>query len=176
MTEVEHAQIVRDEAEGRLSLGIDRTVARKFFTETPLRSIQRTTGEAPYFEKLLAYVCFIGGPIALLVAGVLSVIYFGWWSIALVPVTVFAWVGFYGDSARAGSGLTGITSVLAVVLALHVFNPFSWRGTLFYVVVALSLWMSRCLYVASTIFLRALIVRSHRAFAMLSDTIVLKRL
>ncbi len=175
MTEAEHAEIARDEAEGRLSIGIDRALARKFFTDTPLRSIQQATGEAPYVEKLLAYVLFVGGPVALVVALVLSVIYFGWWSIAIVPLAVSAWIGYYGASSRGDSGLGGITAVMLAVLALHIFNPFSWHGTLFYVFLVLALWLSRCLYVASTLFLRAFVVRSYRAFAMLSDTLVVKR-
>ena len=175
MTEAEHAEIVKAEAEGRLRIGVDRTAARRFYTDTPLRSIYQATGEGPYLEKLVTYICFIGGPVALLIAVVLSVIYFSWWSVALAPIAVFVWVSYYGASARGSSGLVGITIVLLAVFALHIFNPFSFPGTLFYVFLALALWLGRCLYVTSTMFVRAFIVRNHRALAVLSTAVVLRK-
>ncbi len=63
MTELEHAEIVRDEDAGHLLIGIDRPVARKFYTDMSISSIEAETGEAPYLEKLLVFTCFIGGPI-----------------------------------------------------------------------------------------------------------------
>jgi len=175
MTESEHAEIVRDEDAGRLRIGIDRPVARKFYTDMSISSIEAETGEAPYFEKLLVFTCFIGGPIALLATIVFSVIYFHWWSVAIVPILVFLWVAYYAASPVGGSGAGFITLVLAVAVALHIFNPFGWSSTLFFVCAALAFWFGRVLYTVSTFFLRAFVIRNHRAFNLLADTIAIKR-
>ena len=53
--------------------GVDRSFARKFFTDLPLRTIQQHTGEAPVVEKTSAMVAFLGSPAALLCFAILSI-------------------------------------------------------------------------------------------------------
>lgn len=175
MTESEHAEIVRDEDAGRLLIGIDRPVARKFYTDMSISAIEAETGEAPYLEKLIVLACFIGGPITLLAAMVFSVIYFHWWSVAIVPVLVFLWIVYYAASPVGGSGSAFITLVLAVAVAVHIFKPLGSSSTLFFVCAALAFWFARVLYTASTFFLRAFVIRNYKAFNLLANTIAIKR-
>jgi hypothetical protein len=176
MTETEHANLVRAEAAGTLLIGVDRPIARKFYTDVGVRDIQAKTGEAPYFEKLIVFACFLGSPTALLAAIGLSVVNFHWWSIAIIPGLLFLWVCYYVASPRGDSGAGFITSVLGVSIAAYIFNPFGWSWTPFLLCAVLAFWCGRFLYVASTFFLRAFVIRNHQAFNLFEDTIAIKRL
>jgi hypothetical protein len=175
VTQEEHAQLIREQADGRLLFGIDRAFARRFFTDVPLRTIERATGEATYLEKLVVFGAFIAAPICLLIAGVFGVLYFRWWSILIVPVTIAVWLLFSGTSSMGGSRLFGISLVTLAGVALHVFGSFDSRFTLFLLFVAAAFWLNRFMYLAATMFLRALIIRSHQAFSFLHDHITIKR-
>jgi len=59
---------------------------------------------------------------------------------------------------------------------LTFFGPFEQHLTLFLVFAALAFWLNRFMYVAASVFLRALIIRSHWAFTFLHEHITIKRL
>ena len=175
MTQQEHAQLIQEEADGHVLFGIDRAFARKFFTDVPLRTIERDIGEATYFEKLVVFGAFIGAPICLLVSVVFAVLYFRWWSILMVPASIAFWFLFSGTSSMGRSRLFGTSLLLLAALALHIFTSFEPRLTLFLLFAALAFWLNRLMYLAATLFLRALVIRSHRAFSFLHEHITIKR-
>lgn len=174
MTQSEHADIITQESQGKLRLGIDRPYARKFYTDVPLRLVEQETGEAPYFEKVVSYACFLGSPIALLLSSIVAIFTFGWWSVAVVPLSFVTWLLYAGRSAAGTSRLFGITLVLAAVLLFHVVQPDARRFTSFFLLFTLSLWLHRLLYVAATVFLRSFIIRNHRAFTFVYDHVVIR--
>ena len=124
MTQEEHAQLIREEADGRVLFGVDRAFARRFFTDVPLRTIERDTGEATYLEKLVVFGAFIAAPICLLISAIFSVLYFRWWSVFIIPVTVTIWLLFSGTSSMGRSRLVGVSLLALAALALHVFGSF----------------------------------------------------
>jgi hypothetical protein len=169
MTQTEHADIVRRESEGQIRLGVDRPYARKFYTDIPIRVVEKETGEAPYLEKMVTFGCFLGSPIALLISSYFAVLAFGWWSAAVIPLSFFAWLLYAGRSAAGTSRLRGITVVVVAILLLHLLQPASHRFTPFLFFFALALWLHRLLYVGATVFLRSFIIRNHRAFIFVQD-------
>jgi hypothetical protein len=174
MTQSEHAEIVTKESEGKLRLGIDRSYARKFYTDVPIRLVQRETGEAPYFEKLVAFTCFLGSPITLLLSSIVAISNFGWWSAAVIPVSFIAWLLYAGRSAAGRSRLLGLTVVLLGMLLFHLLQPEGRRFTSFFLLFTLSLWLHRLLYIAATVFLRSFIIRNHRAFSLVYDHVAIR--
>ncbi len=54
MNDAEHKELVKLAEEGKILIGVDRTVARQLFTDVSLSTIQQMTGEVPYLEKTLA--------------------------------------------------------------------------------------------------------------------------
>lgn len=175
MTEAEHAEIIREEEEGKLLIGIDPSLARKFYTDMSIKFIESKTGEPPYLETILVYILMLGSPIALLGACALAVIHFQWWSIAIIPALMLLWIGYHVISSRGTARSGFITLVTIAVIAVHIIDPLGLGWTLFLVFAALSLWFSRTLYTASTFFLRGFVIRNYRAFDFLEDAIVIKR-
>lgn len=106
MTETEYQQIVKDANEGKVLVGVDRTVARKLFTGIPIATIRDMTGETLYLEKILIHLVFLGGPLALLASFVLAVMAFHWWTLVVIPICTVSWVIYYSMSCRGGAGAT----------------------------------------------------------------------
>jgi hypothetical protein len=67
-----HKNLVELEEQGKILIGIDRSMARKFYTDIPLKKIEEETGEAPYFEKIIVWIAFLFGPISLLASIILG--------------------------------------------------------------------------------------------------------
>jgi hypothetical protein len=53
---MKHREIVQLEEQGRLIIGVDRVMARKFYIDIPISRIEKETGEAPYLEKTIGCV------------------------------------------------------------------------------------------------------------------------
>ena len=52
---MEHKELIELEQQGKILIGVDRAMARKFYTDTPVSTITEETGEAPYFEKIIIW-------------------------------------------------------------------------------------------------------------------------
>jgi len=172
---MEFDEVVRREAAGQVLVGVDRTFARRFYTGVPLRQIEERTGEGPYFEKMVIYLAFFGGPLALLASLFLSIWILGWWSALLIPVAVVVWIGFHANSAR-GAARIHFTSLILIscVLAL-VFsggpNRERWGLALTYTT---ALWLSRLLYASATSFLRAFALRNRLAWEWIQEHLIVR--
>jgi hypothetical protein len=176
MTKSEHADIFARESQGELRLGIDRPYARKFYTDVPLRFIEQETGETPYLEKLIALMCFIGSPVALLLSSIVAVMNLGWWSVGVIPLSFIAWLLYAGRSAAGTSRLLGITILLLATVLAYVLQPDWRRWTLFLTLFTLALWLHRVLYTVATIFLRSFVIRNYRAFSLVYDYVVIRNI
>jgi hypothetical protein len=176
MSSLTHSELVQQEHDGKLLIGIDRPFARRFYTDTPIAAVLAETGEAPYFEKLTIFPLFVGGPLLLLSASISAAIFFGWWAVLTIPVFIFIWMLYYSASSHGRSRSIGISIVLVCcfIVSFTSLIPFSF-GVTFSLFFA-SLWCSRVLYSASTMYLRCFILRNARAFEMLRDEITLKEL
>lgn len=174
MGHLTHSELVNQEQQGKLLIGIDRPFARRFYTETPIATVLAETGEAPYFEKHTTFSVFFGGPLLLLSACISAAMFFAWWAALAIPVFLFIWIGFHSASSDGRSGSIGISIVLIsfLILSFTSLLPLSFAVT--FSLFLASLWCSRVLYLASTVFLRCFILRNARAFEILRNAITLK--
>ena len=78
---MEHKKVIELEKQGKLLIGVDRAVARRFYTDVPISKIEEETGETPYLEKTVVWFIFLLGPVALILSTVLGFLTFGWWGI-----------------------------------------------------------------------------------------------
>ena len=169
MTDTEHNELVKLAESGKIIIGVDRTAARKLFTDVPLSTIQEKTGEIPYFEKSLLMSVFICGPVALITSVVLAFIAFGWWG--LIPLLLCPIVYFlYQSSSSIGeTGLSLITAFAVATSLVHFAGNFNapWF-TGFVAIFLFSLWCVRLVYVGAAFLYRAFAIRNRKAFEFLS--------
>jgi len=175
MTEDEYRDIVARATSGELLIGVDRAVARKFYTDIPLSKIKEETGEAPYFEKMVTWFAFFSAPLALLASFVLSVFVFRWWSAFVIPLSVIVCWIFYGLSSLPHRGMFGISTLLALSIGNLFVTPFMpplapWH----LIAVVYSLWASRLVYCATTALFLALVLRNQRAFEYMREHLHMK--
>lgn len=175
MTQSEHVELVKQESDGTIRFGIDRAHARQFYTDIPIRVVEEQTGETPYFEKVVVYLCWLGSPVALVVSSWFAVTAFHWWSVLIIPVTLMIWLMHATRSAAGTSRLLGGSLVLAGGVALYLFLPGARKFALFLSAFSLALWLHRFLYIGATHFLRSFIIRNHRAFAYLHKCVTIGR-
>lgn len=173
MTKLEHDELVKQEAAGKLLIGVDRAFARKFYTEFPLKEIRKRTGEAPYFEKGVTFLCWSGSPSALLTTLVMSPFLLGWWSLLTIPLSILVWVGFSTNSSRGSAGLSFPTLILGSSIGSWSTGLLAWRFSLVLFSLAIAVWLGRLLYVATTVFLRGFALRNHLAFELVQDGITI---
>ncbi len=172
MNKDEYNDLVAKTNSGALLIGIDRAIARKFFTDIPLSKIEEETGEALYFEKTIVWSVYLAAPIALLTSFVLAVFAFRWWAVLAIPLSVVVYFIYTGQSSLPNRGMLGISLLLALasgILFTDFLNlPFvTWYA--FSIVFAL--WASRLVYCASTALLRAFVLRNIRAFDFMAEHI-----
>lgn len=172
MTDDEYSQLVSRAQNGTLLIGLDRAIARKFYTDVPLRHVERETGEAPYFEKMVVFVAFLGAPLALAASFILAVLAFGWWAALAIPLSAIAYILFSGQSSMPNRGMVGVTLILALVVAAALLRVFPSEYIAWYFVsLAFSFWAARLVYAAATFLLRAFVLRNKKAFEMVAPHI-----
>lgn len=172
MNEDEYRVFVSQVNSGALLIGVDRAIARKFYTDIPLSKIEEETGEAPYFEKMVVWFAFISAPIALLASFVLSLLAFRWWAVLAIPLSVILYFFFQGQSSMPGRGMLGISILLALSVGTLFTGFFSSKLVPWYLIaVVFALWASRIVYCAATTFLRSFVLRNQRALEFIREHI-----
>lgn len=172
ITDEEYRQIVDDVRGGAALIGIDRAAARKLFTEIPLSRFQTMIGEKPYVEKFVVLMWFVLTWLLLIASFPLSYFAFGWWAAAVIPASVVIYFGFMSSGSTGGSGLGFLSSLLLATAAAAYLNALpnrymGWYGLTF----VAALWCARAVYVASTSFMRALVLRNKRSFELLKPIV-----
>jgi hypothetical protein len=175
MTDEEYQALVSRIQSGSLLIGVDRSMARKLYTDVSLSRIEAETGEAPYFEKMVVLGAFVGGPVSLLASFVMAGLAFRWWAVLAIPVSIVVYFVFTGASSMPKQGMAAVSVLLALALLGLYLDWFPSDYIAWYAVLVLfALWNARLVYAAATHFVRAFIVRNRRAYEFLAPHIHLR--
>jgi hypothetical protein len=175
MTDDEHKQLASEFYMGKVLIGLDRSIARKFYTDVPFSHIIEETGEAPYFEKTVVFGAFVGGPLALFVSFILAVLAFHWWAALVIPASIVLYVVFSGASSMPKQGMASVSVLLGLTLLGLYLDWFPSKYVGWYAaVIIFALWNARLVYAAATYFIRAFVVRNRRAYEFLSPHIQIR--
>ena len=170
MTEDQYLEIIRLFDEDKIIIGIDRSDARKFFTDLSLSRIQDLIGEKPYIEKATVMTAFIAAPVLLLIAIVQAFFTFGWWGLAALIIYPIIYLGYSADSCRGNVSNKWISLLLVGIGIFYVTQGKLFLSlSLLYVV--FSLWLARFIYVAAATFCRMLVIRNYRAWLLFNPYI-----
>ena len=157
--------------EDKLTFGVDRVGARKFFTDLSLSKIESMIGEKPYFEKMAIMGAFISAPICLIAAIVGAFFAFGWLALLALIIYPAIYFSYTSDSSRGNSGnIFPLICLIGIAIAYFVFGEFT--GFISIIFFVISLWLTRFVYTGATTFLRALMTRNYRAWELFNPQIV----
>lgn len=174
MTKEEHSELVNQEAAGNLLIGIDRIFARRFYTDTSIELIEKETGEAPYLEKLIVFICFLGSPLLLIGSFILSFIFFGWWGLLISPTCFVYWFLFYSTSSVGTATMRVVSTLLVLSIIAHISKLLIENVSILFLSITLAAFLSRLLYVASTFQLRLFVIRNYKAYNLVQEGITKK--
>jgi len=175
MTVDEHTALCREAREGKILIGVDRALARRFYSRVPIQKIEEDTGEALYMEKLTIVGAMMLSPTLLIVSMGLAAVAFQWWSALLIPIALFVWMGLSMTANKGGVKQFPLTVLLALSIICYFARwlPPSYCNPL--IAFAASIWLWRFIYTASTSFLRAFVLRNYKAFLLLEKDIYFKK-
>lgn len=171
MNSEELQQIIAQENAGQVRIGVDRVLARRFFTNGSLAKIREHTGDAPTAEKAIVFSLWVTSFILLVGSVVVSFIAFAWWGLAAALICPIVYFSFASMSVLGHTGLVGISAVLVVALIAPIAGKLSVAAGLFIVLFVLSLWCIQFVYVASTSFYRVYALRSPKHYELLAPGI-----
>jgi len=158
-----------------IAIGIDRGFARRFFTDQRLSTIEQRTGERPVIAWTVVFSAFLVGPIALIVSLVLAATVLRGWSLLAVPVGLIVYGVNWTRSVTRRAGLVRLSFALAASILVVATDPaWNWAASAMSFTFVLGLWAVRFTYVVAPRFLRALVLRNHRAFELLREHIVIR--
>ncbi len=169
ITKEEHDQLVSDESAGKLLIGIDRPVARRFFTDVKHRLIAEKIQERIYFERIVVQMAFYFSWIFPLTSIYFAIDGFGWWSFLIYPLSLIYWFSHLSGSSRGDSRIFSSSILLVSTAILVVIIDINTSIILFLSIFAVSLFLGRLAYTISTFFLRTLVIRNRFAFDLLKD-------
>ncbi len=170
-----HKEFVESEKQGRLLVGIDRTMARKFYVNVPVRQIENETGERLYAEKTVVILALFAGPVSLLASIVIGFWFFGWWGIISLVICPILYFSFSASSIRGDAKITWVSLLLVISASIYFFDLFDIKNIAgFSTTFIFSLWSIRFLYYSSTLFLRSFIVRNEKAYQYFLPHLVLR--
>lgn len=159
---------------GSLLVGVDRTVARKLFTDLPLSALQEKTGERLAYEKAIVMALWLAAPLAMLASVVAAPYAFGWWALLAIPLSVALFTVAWSLSSRGDTGFVMPALLVGVAVFIATAGWVSPKIGLYLVLFAVACLCARLTYVVATAFVRNLVLRSQVAFAFLAPTLQLK--
>ena len=175
MTDDEYQALLTRVYSGKVLVGIDRTMARSFFSDAPISYIKEKTGEAPYVQKAVVLGAQICGQTALLASFVLAALAFSWWAVLIIPVSVFIYFSFVASSARPGGGMVGVSLLVGVAMLGFYIGWFPSTYAAWYaVLITVALWNARLIYDGAYHFMRAFAFKNRRTFEFLAEHIHLQ--
>lgn len=157
---------------GEIYIGVEPALARKFFTDTNHDKVIAAIGEPLYFERAVVRSFFILALILLFVSPWFACKAFGWWSLAVIPMS-FAW-GFYqnGISSIGRPSLWAPAAGVAAIVFVGIDFPAARPVCLWAGLIAGAILSSRLTYRCATTLISAIAVRNAKAYGILRDSVI----
>lgn len=169
---IDHQEFCKLFEAGKLSIGVDPAAARRLFTETRMSSFRGTLGESVLLECTVITTTFYLALLCIPVSFYFAYRSFGWWSIAVIPVSAVLLFYNHATSSAGRPGLLLAWLALAFLVWLNTFESgpvYRWL-----LLAAASNCLSRTAYRLSSFFVRSLVIRSPQAFSVLRSGLTLR--
>ncbi|MCK4428146.1 MAG: hypothetical protein KAW16_06665 [candidate division Zixibacteria bacterium] len=165
-----YQEFVERATKGKILIGVEPAVARKFFTDADHSYIKEKIGESLYVERffvktswLLEFICLLAGTIA-------SIFALKWYSVIAIPLMLMVSFALGGKASMGRQRIGGVVFLVTICILLAYY--FRDKGTsmiVWLVLLPLPYFFARLTYKLATMFLRLLSVRNEKAFDLLYD-------
>ena len=175
LTPEQHATLVDELIDGNVEISIPRSMARQFYTMTPMAEIKSKTGQSELLAKLVVWFGLVVTPLLFTVCALLIIYYYGWWAACNIPLAGILWSVVAGFLNPTGSWVS-MTVALVVFIVVAVTNLIDPSVILPVLLWTASLWVNRMTYHGAGFFLTRLVVTSQPAFELLEEHITVKEI
>lgn len=161
-TSMDYHEFVKRENIGKILVGVDPAIARRFFTETDHAKVQKLIGEPLFIERFIVKACFYLEWILLPIIIVISIFVLKWFSILAIPIILFLSF-FLGSQASIGKQNISGAVVFAglCVVAAFLFREKGVVLFLWLMLLPLPYLFATLTYKLATIFMRNLSIRNE---------------
>lgn len=118
---------------GNLQIGINSSVARKFFLQANINSLQRKFGDSFLFEKNIVSACNLLAILVLFLNTVLCLLAIKWWSLLVIPLTFYCFLISEMMSFKGKNNFK--ISLMLIIATISGAFAFSGQG------IAVALWI-----------------------------------
>lgn len=161
-------------ANDKIAIGIDTSLARKFYTNLSLSEIEKNTGESPKLQKYIIQLANIGNPLFLLGSILFAVFAFNWWALLVVPLFIGIYA-FFRSAATMGANMSVINTIIGgVIIGSFFINFLTTMQWITIFIFLMSLWFANFLYAGSANFLRKFILRNRKCYEWLKSDLIIK--
>ena len=167
---IRHDEMLSQVEGGRLLMGVDPAIARRFYTDLTNSERHERVGDAQVNQSNTIRLFFGIELLTLLTAAIASGFAFHWWAAVIIPGLVVLWF-FWRSTASVGRP-SFVPSFLLIALSWSVAIYFRHRGTAFVVALVatpLPHLFSRLVYRTAAHYLRRLAKESARAYQFFAD-------
>jgi len=175
LTSEEHARLAHQITDGTLEISISRSVARQFYTMTPVAEINTKTGQSELLAKLVVWLGLLFTPLLFTLSALLIIYYYGWWAAVSIPFAGILWSVIAGFLNPTGSWIS-MTIILVFIVAVTLANLVTPSLTFPLLAWTASLWVNRMTYHCAAFFLTRLVVKSHIAFELLEEHVSINKI
>lgn len=167
--------VVNDWKNGKLTVGVDRGVARAFFMTMSYREFLNETGRDIRPEKLFFNFIYLSSWGSLLVSVILSFIAVKFFGLLAAPILIIL---FFLNNAISSTGASRLfwpsIFLIGAAVAVYIIEDISvWTGAAV-LLFGYSLWAMRASYIAAAWFYRAVCFTDQKTFCALRESVVIK--
>ena len=169
--DLNHSSIIDEIASGKVLMGVEPMISRRFYTNLRTSERQKLCGEKVVAGAFLVRSCQVIEGICLLASLVFAPFIIGWWTVLLVPLLLWCWL--YGRGQVSLGTMPVLPFFLVFIGGIIIAFARVSQGLLFPILLVLivsPVLFAKCSYMLSEIFLRRLVLRNEKAFQFFACT------
>jgi hypothetical protein len=165
---MEYNEFVKKANNNEILIGIEPSVARKFFSDLDKFTSINLTNKSLSFERFLVKFFLIAEFLFAFSTCVISILSIKWYSFLYIPLFLIIWMFYRGKASLANQNISGVI-LFTLLMFLASFILFKDKWILFCLCINTSLpfLFARLLYKFSTIFLRNNVINHQKLYDML---------
>lgn len=167
---IDHSHLLRRYQEGSVQCLVEPALARQYYCDLSAQHREEICGD-PEVATAVRIKGMIGfDTVMFLVVAIISIIAFGYWSIAVIPLTWLYWTVLRGDASMGFRTFRWPIALCAFWWAIGIFLPFGGiAGTMYFISLPLIYVLSLLGYRQASRAVMALAFRNKKAFLYLTD-------
>ncbi|MGI8785455.1 MAG: hypothetical protein ACR2L2_17625 [Acidobacteriota bacterium] len=160
----DYEQIIQKQSAGVLTILIDVSAWRQLLVKIDDTTLAALAGRPVSRSLAVIRILSVSDLPMLLVAAALAIPAFGWWSLGVAPLTVFAGLAYKSRASIGRQRVVFVATLFILAVGLTIFQPWSFWLRAYILVLAMAFLLIRLLYVITNVFVFRLIYASYEFF------------